>query len=628
MKQLLFIFALLLSFQACTAQLIDLQPNKPDEIPNEFWRQLPRDVRQDVKAEYKEERKKERDEDAYQIPPGESVQIPFTPAIAKALGTEANWGREYMKMPAVVDAFLGKISNNKPLLIGLLDTGEPDHNSLTPYLLKQYGKSYTGEPIVDGHNHATHIAGTYFGETSSKTFGVLAEAAEAGKVKMVAYKVCTNAGSCPNSYIAQSIRDFVDDTKGLGYNRLLSVSLGGSAENSQIKSAMKYAADNNVLIVAAAGNNGRTPLAYPGRDDNAVGVGAFDRNGKRASFSQYGQELMFSAPGVLIPSTCKGNTECLMSGTSMATPHQGAGMGAAWLMYPNLTAEQLINYCASNATDAGEAGWDKFYGYGWISVQHMLNNPPSGDEEPDEPEDPDEGEEDGVVFPERSMTFTLKGEWPILYTEVQTANEQQEAVLLNVNDAQAIARTWNVLTVTEIVVELNTTDDAKTARKKLQANTDGYFRNRGVGLGAPADHFDALVWSLYFFDLITDRRAEIKQDINVIAARGHSADGYSVSVVDLYEQTKKWPRNTSAERRPPEPEFPAWMITAAFDHPRTAKNAGFPDVDYQDLAVYTVSVPSKEYPTRLQIEQAAHLPGAKLVRTIKVVPPIEYDKEE
>lgn len=136
----------------------------------------------------------------------------------------------------------------------------------------------------------------------------------------------------------------------------MSFGKGFSPEKKWVDDAVRYAESKGVLLVHAAGNDGKnidtlfnypTPLFIDGsRPDNWITVGASGdpkAGGLTASFSNYGKtEVDVFAPGVRIYSTTPGgNTYQNLQGTSMASPVI-AGLAAFILeYYPSLSAAQV-----------------------------------------------------------------------------------------------------------------------------------------------------------------------------------------------------------------------------------------------------------------------------------------------
>ena len=109
---------------------------------------------------------------------------------------------------------------------------------------------------------------------------------------------------------------------------------GGSALPASLKAAIDYfvayaGIDENGnqegpmkggIVIFAAGND-NLPLAYPACYEKVVAVAAITSDYRKADFSNYGEWVDISAPGVRIYSTTPGNTYGYLQGTSMACPH-------------------------------------------------------------------------------------------------------------------------------------------------------------------------------------------------------------------------------------------------------------------------------------------------------------------
>ena len=162
--------------------------------------------------------------------------------------------------------------------------------------------------------------------------------------------------------IALAIRYAVDNGA-----KVINMSFGKdfSPQKNWVDDAVKYAESKNVLLVHAAGNDGKdidsadnfpnaTLRAMHDRAKNWITVGASgdpNAGGLTASFSNYGkEEVDVFAPGVKIYSSVPGgNTYANAQGTSMASPVV-AGTAAFLLSYfPTLSAEQVKDVIEKSA---------------------------------------------------------------------------------------------------------------------------------------------------------------------------------------------------------------------------------------------------------------------------------------
>jgi len=140
--------------------------------------------------------------------------------------------------------------------------------------------------------------------------------------------------------------------------------LGIPSQPNAETTAVRYAWNHGVVLVAAAGNDGTTTQIYPAANGEVIAVGATNRFDNLASFSSFGSDwVSMLAPGDNILSTVPvyvcvfyadilgepydpATEGCLTwnSGTSMASPHVA---GAAALVWAHLFPGQSPQTCIS-----------------------------------------------------------------------------------------------------------------------------------------------------------------------------------------------------------------------------------------------------------------------------------------
>jgi len=199
-------------------------------------------------------------------------------------------------------------------------------------------------------SHGTHVAGIIAAERNNG----LGVNGVANNVAIMSIRAVPN-GDEYDKDVALGIRYAVDNGA-----KIINSSFGKSfSPNSEwVYDAIKYAADNDVLIVHAAGNEGddldsaQNPNfpndhKYSGSEyaDNVITVGAIDESyGSEmvSSFSNYGaNNVDVFAPGGAIYSSLPASKYEFQGGTSMAAP---AVSGVAALIrsyYPNLSASEV-----------------------------------------------------------------------------------------------------------------------------------------------------------------------------------------------------------------------------------------------------------------------------------------------
>ena len=173
----------------------------------------------------------------------------------------------------------------------------------------------------DNDEHGTHVAGIIAAKPGNSV-GIAGLAPDA---EIMDLKVSDASGMISMSSIARAIRYATDNGADI-INLSLGTLPGESLESvAVLRDAVDYADSNQVLLVAAAGNNGvsldSTPV-YPASFDtpNLLVVAATTPADQLASFSNTGSDVDLFAPGDLILSTIPGAEVVFMSGTSQAAP--------------------------------------------------------------------------------------------------------------------------------------------------------------------------------------------------------------------------------------------------------------------------------------------------------------------
>ena len=258
---------------------------------------------------------------------------------------------------------------NRSVLVAIVDTGiDYNHPDLAAnYVPLGYDWVNNEADPIDDNGHGTHCAGI-IAAVANNSIGV----AGLAQVRIMAEKALDNNGYGWTDQLAQAIIDATDK----GAN-IISMSWGSTFDSGLVHEAIMYAYKSGVLLVAAAGNDGRNVKPYPAGYKEVVAVAATDKNDVRASFSNYGEWIELSAPGVGIYSTVSENHSSMFeySGTSTACPHV-AGVAALVLSrFSDLTQDQLRTRLWYSVDDLGEPGFDIYYGYGRINARKAVEEP-------------------------------------------------------------------------------------------------------------------------------------------------------------------------------------------------------------------------------------------------------------
>lgn len=193
--------------------------------------------------------------------------------------------------------------------------------------------------VSDELGHGTHVSGIIKKEFNRhKTMRTSAQS-----VRLMILKYFDSA-SKPQDNLKNSTRaiEYANRMKA----QIINYSSGGPDPSAQEFRAIQQSANQDVLFVAAAGNNNANtdfdkyyPANYPLK--NIISVAATNNQGQLVSFSNFGSEIDIAAPGKLIYSSLPNKQYGFMSGTSQATAYV-TGLAASLATNRSLTPAQII----------------------------------------------------------------------------------------------------------------------------------------------------------------------------------------------------------------------------------------------------------------------------------------------
>ncbi len=254
-----------------------------------------------------------------------------------------------------------------------------------------------------GTYHGTHVAGLVAAGTNN-SIGI---ASSGYNTKITVIRLMDDDGDMNISYLINAIRWAADQG-----SRIVNVSLGQMQENldsaaiTGLNDAVNYAWGKNTLVIAAAGNCGKSdnphpagitpapdetdacdqvdvngnfiahivnPVMYPANSPNVLSVAALKVDNTLASYSAHGSWVSVAAPGgnctpgvdnyncilSTVPPDTAGNSYGYLWGTSQASPIV-AGLASLLLsVNPALSNSQVKNYIETTANKSIAAGSTK-----------------------------------------------------------------------------------------------------------------------------------------------------------------------------------------------------------------------------------------------------------------------------
>jgi serine protease len=288
------------------------------------------------------------------------------------------------------------------VVVAILDTGVA-YEDFGPF---RKAPDWGGTAFVQGFNvftrdshanddnfHGTHVASTV-AEATNNEEGVTGLAFGCG---LMPVKVLDSSGEGNFFGVAEGM----DYAVGYALNgrrpvKVINLSLGAEFESQTMREAIGRAVRAGVVVVAAAGNEGRRGVSFPASLPNVIAVGAVDARKQRAAYSNFGPELDVVAPGGdtdrdddgdgfadgVLQQTFRPETAArlgryddfgyfFVDGTSQAAPHVAAL--AALLVRQGITDPAAVQRSIeSTAEDLGAPGRDDSFGHGLVRPAEAL----------------------------------------------------------------------------------------------------------------------------------------------------------------------------------------------------------------------------------------------------------------
>ncbi|HUV98433.1 MAG TPA: S8 family serine peptidase [Candidatus Paceibacterota bacterium] len=294
------------------------------------------------------------------IEPNFKFEIQFTPNDPYFM---EQWGLTKIEAPWAWNLDQGRSS----VLVAVVDTGISwNHPDLAPnYVPLGYDWVYNDANPMDDNGHGTHVAGIVAAELNNE-IGV----AGVAQVSVMAEKGLNTWGEGYVDDLAKAINHAVEQGADI-----ISMSWGDYEDSWLLHRALIDAYRAGVLLVAAAGNDATSERMYPAAYDEVIAVSATNENDYPAWFTNYGDWVELSAPGVRILSTLWDDDYGIKSGTSMATPYVSGVAALVWGLYPEKTRDELRTWLRDKSDDLGEPGFDHVYGYGRINAKKAVSTP-------------------------------------------------------------------------------------------------------------------------------------------------------------------------------------------------------------------------------------------------------------
>lgn len=205
----------------------------------------------------------------------------------------------------------------KGIKIAILDSGVDSKHADLVHCIKKTLKvselqKQENSEIYDDVSHGTAVAGIIAGYPSTPK-GILGIAPES---EIISIDVTDDAdGKIESSAVVEGIYMAIREKV-----NIISISVGLQNESTSLHNAIKSAYDNNIIIIASAGNYTNTKLLYPAAYDEVLCVGAKNKDGDILFPKNYSGKKILYLPGENIVTTLPNQEYGAIFGTSAAAP--------------------------------------------------------------------------------------------------------------------------------------------------------------------------------------------------------------------------------------------------------------------------------------------------------------------
>jgi hypothetical protein len=283
------------------------------------------------------------------------------------------------------------ITHGKGVTVAVIDSGvDPDVSDL-------FGNVQTGPNLSGVHTspsdanwgvHGTWMASLIAGHGNGPggDSGIIGTAPESTvlSIRVITDATDPNDAAYEREPAAKGQRELADAIiyAVKHHAQVISMSLGYSQQSRPVQAALQVAYENNVVVVASAGNaeglasdaRGNAPYSFPANYPGVLAVGAVNSAGQVASFSSENLSVQVAAPGDKVPAQGRSGQYWYVSGTSPACALTAGVAALIKAAYPHLTDSQVIAAITSSTTPSTRppGGYNDQVGFGEVNAAGAL----------------------------------------------------------------------------------------------------------------------------------------------------------------------------------------------------------------------------------------------------------------
>ncbi|WP_277680231.1 S8 family serine peptidase, partial [Gracilibacillus dipsosauri] len=276
------------------------------------------------------------------------------------VGYAQQWYLNRIQMPQAWEIEKG----SSDVTIAVLDTGiNANHPDLIGRVLPGYDFVNEDNDPTDDHWHGTFVSGIIAANVNEVGIAGLDHFA-----KILPVKVANHNGDLTVTDIVEGIYYAIEQEADV-----INMSFSSYHTSEAEQLAIQDAHEAGIVLVAASGNDSKQEVGYPAAHPSVISVGATNQNDRIATFSNYGNSMDITAPGVDIYSTHHSEKYAKGEGTSFSAPIVSAIAGLLKAKNPEWSNTEIEWALLAGANSLSGKEWDSTFGYGMINAFNSLS---------------------------------------------------------------------------------------------------------------------------------------------------------------------------------------------------------------------------------------------------------------
>lgn len=229
--------------------------------------------------------------------------------------------------------------SGKNVKVAVMDSGIDVHNDLKTKKWVDFSEKVNGFKPLDNTGHGTNVAGV-IGAQNNK-YGIVGIA---NKADIYSVKVLNEKNSASISTVVKAIEWCIDNKMDV-----INMSFGIDRDSATLKKAIKKAYENNIILVASAGNNCEQ-VQYPAKYKEVISVGSVNKKLKKSNFSSKKNPDVY-APGEGAKTLGYLGSYEDVDGSSMAAAHVSGVAAVMRGKWKHISNKQIYDSIICNSVD-------------------------------------------------------------------------------------------------------------------------------------------------------------------------------------------------------------------------------------------------------------------------------------